>query len=139
MGELYLSFLSLDKLKKMTTTKNHDRISSEHKTEIQDEARRVGLLLKEYDSLWTEQGCSSARRSSRLSRKPPPVKEAQTTSTSLTSDPVKNPRLTKNQVQETSDRRKELRRHSPPLYNQRHCGQKSYDPNHVRTKDPKRV
>ena len=54
--ELYLSFLSLDKLKKMTTTKNNDRISSEQKKEIQDEARRVRLFLKEYDSLWTEQG-----------------------------------------------------------------------------------
>jgi len=26
------------------------------------------------------------------------------------------------------------RRHSPPLYNHRYCGQKSHDPNHVRTK-----
>jgi len=95
--ELYLSFLRLDKLKKKTKTKNKDRISSEQKKEIQDEARRVGLLLKEYDSLWTEQGCSSARRSSGLSRKTPPAKEAQvtSTSTSLTSDPVKNPRPTK--------------------------------------------
>jgi hypothetical protein len=55
-SELYLSFLLLDKLKKMTTTKNNDRISRDHKKDIQDEARRVGLLLQEYDSLWTEQG-----------------------------------------------------------------------------------
>jgi hypothetical protein len=68
--ELYLSFLRLDKLKKKTMTKNNDRISSEQKKEIQDEARRVGLLLKEYGSLWTEQGWSSARKSSGLSRKP---------------------------------------------------------------------
>jgi hypothetical protein len=61
--------------------------------EIKDEARCVGLSLKEYDSLWTEQGWSSARKSSGLSRKTPPAKEAQTTSTS-TSDPVKNPRPT---------------------------------------------
>jgi len=90
--ESYLSFLRLDKLKKMTTTKNNDQ-----KKEIQDEARRVGLLLKEYDSLWTEKGWSSARKSSGLSRKTLPTKEAQTTSisTSLTSDPVRNPRLTK--------------------------------------------
>jgi hypothetical protein len=54
--ELYSSFLRLDKLKKMTTTKNNDKISSDQKKDIQDEARRVGLLLKEYDSLWTEQG-----------------------------------------------------------------------------------
>jgi hypothetical protein len=86
--ELYLSFLRLDKLKKMTTIKNNDQ------KEIQDEARRVGLLLKEYDSLWTEQGWLSARKSSGLSRKTPPAKEAQTTSTS-TSDPVKDPRPTK--------------------------------------------
>jgi hypothetical protein len=66
--ELYLSILRLDMLKKMTTTKNNDRISSEQKKEIQDEARRVGLLVKEYDSLWTEQGCSSAGKSSGLSR-----------------------------------------------------------------------
>jgi hypothetical protein len=78
--ELDLSFLRLDKLKKKTTTKNNDRISSEQKKEIQDEARRVGLLLKECDSLWTEQGCSSARKSSGLS--------LTSTSTSLTSDPV---------------------------------------------------
>jgi hypothetical protein len=95
--ELYLSFLRLDKLKKKTTTKNNDRISREQKKEIQDETKRVGLLLKEYDSLWTEQGWSSARRSSGLSRKTPPAKEAQATSTltSLTSDPVKNPKATK--------------------------------------------
>ena len=90
--ELYLSFLRLDKLKKMTTIKNNDQISSDQKKETQHEARRVGLLLKEYDSLWTEQGWSSARKSSGLSRKTPPAKEAQTTSTS---DPVKNPRTTK--------------------------------------------
>jgi len=90
--ELYLSFLRIDKLKKKTTTKNNDRISSEQKKEIQDESRRVGLLLKVYDSLWTEQGCSSARKSSGLSRKTPPAKEAQKISTSWTSDPVKNPR-----------------------------------------------
>jgi len=60
---LYLSFLRLDKLKKMTTIKNTDKISSDQKKEIQDEARRrVGLLLKENDSLWTEQGWSSARK-----------------------------------------------------------------------------
>jgi len=87
--ELYLSFLRLDKLKKMTTIKNNDQ-----KKEMQDEARGVGLLVKEYDSLWTEQGWSSARKSSGLSRRTPPAKEAQTTSTS-TSDPVKNPRPTK--------------------------------------------
>jgi hypothetical protein len=95
--ELYSSFLRLNKLKKMTTTKKNDKISSDQKKEIQDEARCVGLLLKEYDNLWTEQGWSSARKSSGLSRKTPPAKEAQTTSTStsLTSDPVKNPRPTK--------------------------------------------
>ena len=49
--ELYLSFLRLDKLKKKTKTKNKDRISSEQKKEIQDEARRAGLSLKEYDSI----------------------------------------------------------------------------------------
>ena len=92
--ELYSSFLRLDKLKKMTTIKNNDQISSDQKKEIQDEARRVRLLLKEYDSLWMEQGWSSARKSSGLSRKTPPAKEAQRTST-LTSDPVKNPRPTK--------------------------------------------
>ena len=92
--ELYSSFLRLDKLKKMTTIKNNDQISSDQKKEIQDEARRVRLLLKEYDSLWTEQGWSSPRKSSGLSRKTPPAKEEQTTSTS-TSDPVKNPRPTK--------------------------------------------
>jgi len=92
--ELYLSFLRLCKLKKMTSIKNNDQISSDQKKEIQDEARRVGLLLKECDSLWTEQGWSSARKSSGLSRKTPPAKEAQTTSTS-TSDPVKDPRPTK--------------------------------------------
>jgi len=74
--ELYLRSLRLDKLKKKTTTKNNDRISCEQKKEIQGEARRVGLLLKEYDSLWTEQGRSSARKSSGLSRKTPPAKEA---------------------------------------------------------------
>ena len=52
--ELYFSFLRLDKLNKKTTTKNNDRISSEQKKEIQEEARHVGLFLKEYDSLWTE-------------------------------------------------------------------------------------
>jgi len=95
--ERYLSFLRLGKLKKKTMTKNNDRISSEQKKEIQDEAGRLGLLLKEYDRLWTEQGWSSARKSSGLSRKTPPAKEAQTTSTStsLTSDPVKNSRPTK--------------------------------------------
>ena len=46
-GEMYSSFLRLGKLKEMTTTKNSDRISSEQKKEIQDETRRVGLLLKE--------------------------------------------------------------------------------------------
>ena len=35
-GELYLSFLRLNKLKKMRTTKNNDRISSDQKKEIQD-------------------------------------------------------------------------------------------------------
>jgi hypothetical protein len=54
--ELDLSLLRLDKLKKMTTIKNNDQISSDQKKEIQDEARRVRLFLKEYDSLWTEQG-----------------------------------------------------------------------------------
>jgi hypothetical protein len=88
--ELYLSFLRLDNLKKMTTTKKNDQ-----KKEIQDEARRVGLLLKEYDSLWTEQGWSSARKSSGLSRKTPPAKEAETTSTSLTSDPSRTQDQTK--------------------------------------------
>jgi hypothetical protein len=86
----------LDKLKKRTTTKNNDRICSEQKKEIQDEPRRVGLLLKECDSLWTEEVWSSARKSAGLSRKTPSAKEAQTTSTStstpLTSDPVKNTR-----------------------------------------------
>ena len=43
---------------------------------LKDEARRVGLLLKEYDSLWMEQGWSSARKSSGLSRKTPPAKDA---------------------------------------------------------------
>jgi hypothetical protein len=52
-------------------------------------------LLKEYDSLWTEQGWSSARKSSGLSRKTASAKEVQTTSTPLTSDPVKNTRPTK--------------------------------------------
>ena len=52
--EIYLSFLRLDKLKKMTTTKNNDTISSDQKKEIQEETRRVELLLKKYDSLWTE-------------------------------------------------------------------------------------
>jgi hypothetical protein len=37
----------VDKLKKITTTKNNDRISSDQKKEIQEEARHVGLLLKE--------------------------------------------------------------------------------------------
>jgi hypothetical protein len=41
------------KLKKLARTKNNEKISSEQKKEIQDEARRVGLLLKEYESLWT--------------------------------------------------------------------------------------
>jgi hypothetical protein len=52
--ELYLSFLRLDKLKKMTTSKNDDQISSDQKKEIQDEARRVGLLLKEYEARASE-------------------------------------------------------------------------------------
>jgi hypothetical protein len=39
--ELYLSFLRLDKVKKMTTTRNNDRISSEQKKEIQHEARTL--------------------------------------------------------------------------------------------------
>jgi hypothetical protein len=73
--ELYLSFLRLDKLEKMTTIKNNDQISSDQKKEIQDEARRVRLLLKEYDSLWTEKGWSSARKSSGLSRKTPSAKD----------------------------------------------------------------
>jgi hypothetical protein len=85
--ELYSSFLRLDKLKKMTTTKNNDKISSDQKKEIQDEARRVELLLNEYDSLWMEQGWSRARSKA--------GQEAQATSTSLTSDPVKIPRPTK--------------------------------------------
>jgi len=95
--EINLIFLRLDKLKKKTTTKNNDRISSEQKKEIQDEARRAGLSLKEYDSLSTEQGWSSARKGSGLSRKTPAAKEAQTTLTStfLTSDPFKNSRPTK--------------------------------------------
>jgi hypothetical protein len=38
--------------------------------------------LKECDNLWTEQGWSSSRKSPGLSRNTPPVKEAQTTSTS---------------------------------------------------------
>ena len=80
--ELYLGFLRLDMLKKMTTTKNNDRISSDQKKEIQDVARREGLLLKDFDSLWTEQGWSSARKSSGLSRRTPPAKDAQMTSTS---------------------------------------------------------
>jgi hypothetical protein len=42
--EHYSSFLRLDKLKKMTTTKNNDKISGSQKNAIQDEARRVGLL-----------------------------------------------------------------------------------------------
>jgi hypothetical protein len=129
--ELYLSFLRLDKLKKKTTTKNNDRISSDQKKEIQDEARRVGLLLKEYDSLWTEQGWSSGRKSSGLSRKTPPTKEAQTasTSTSLTSDPVKNPRPTKTKSRKTqTDVGNSDDIPSSPLTNA-HCGQKSHDPN----------
>ena len=69
-------------------------ISSDHKQEIQYDARRVEISQDEYDSLWTEQGWSSPRKSSGLSRKTPPAKEEQTTSTS-TSDPVKNPRPTK--------------------------------------------
>jgi hypothetical protein len=97
--ELYLSFLRLDKLKKkkQTTNNSNNRISSEQKKETHDDTRRVGLLLKEYDSLWTEQGWSSARKRLGLSKKTPPAKEAQMTSTStcLTSDPVKNPRPTK--------------------------------------------
>jgi len=95
--ELYSSFLRLYKLKKKPTTKNNDRISSEQKKEIQDESRRLRLLMKEYDIFWTEQGWSSARKNSGLSRKTPPAKEAQTTSTStsLTSDTVKNPRPAK--------------------------------------------
>jgi hypothetical protein len=90
--ELYSSCLRLDKVKKMTTTKNNDKISSDQKKEIQGEARRVGLLLKQYDSFWTEQGWSSARKSSGLSKKTSP-KEAQTTSPS-TSGSYKKPRPT---------------------------------------------
>jgi hypothetical protein len=52
--ELYSSFLRLDKLKKMTTTKDKDKISRDQKQGIQDEARRVELLLKKYDIFWTE-------------------------------------------------------------------------------------
>jgi len=48
--------------------------------------------------------------------------------------PRQEPKNNQNQVQETSERRRELRRHSPPLNNQRPCGQKSYDPKHVSTK-----
>jgi hypothetical protein len=70
------------------SSSNEDAAVCEHEQppsddeEIQDEARRVGLLLKENDGLWTEQGWSSARKSSGLSRKTPPAREAQTTSTS---------------------------------------------------------
>jgi hypothetical protein len=38
----------------MTTSKNNDKFSSDQKKEIQDEARRVGPLLKKYDSLGME-------------------------------------------------------------------------------------
>ena len=48
--------------------------------------------------------------------------------------PRQEPKTNQNQVQEISDRRRELRRHSPPLYNQGHYRQKSHNPNHVRTK-----
>ena len=128
--ELYFSFLRLDNLKKITTTK-----TKEKKKEIQDEARRVGLLLKEYDSLRTEQGWSSARKSSGLSKTTPPAKEVQTTSLdAFDVGPRQEHKTNRNQVQETSDRGRDLRRHSFSLYNQRHCGQKSYDPTHGRTK-----
>jgi len=111
----------------MTTTKKNDQ-----KKEIQDKARRVGLLLKEYDSLWTEQGWSSAR-----------TLQEDTSRERGTDDldldvfdvrPRQEPQTNQNQVQETSDRHRQLRRHLPPLLYQRHCGQKSHDPNHVRTK-----
>jgi|NOAtaT_7_FD_contig_41_7415040_length_354_multi_4_in_0_out_0_1 hypothetical protein len=69
----------------MTTTNKNDKISSDYKKEIQKEARRVALLLKQCDSLWMEQGWSSAQKSSELSWKTPPAKEAQTTSTSESS------------------------------------------------------
>jgi len=73
--------------------------------------------------------------SSGSSRKTPPAKEAQTTSTSmsLTSDPIENARPNKaksrkpqNDVGNSDD--------IPALRCQRHCGQESHDPKHVRTK-----
>jgi hypothetical protein len=87
--ELYSSLVGLDKLKKTTTTKTRTRYPAT--------TRHVGLLLKKYDSLLTEQGWSNTRESSGLFRKTPPAKEAQTTSTSmsLTPDSVKNPRTSK--------------------------------------------
>ena len=61
------------------------------------------LLLKEHDSLWKEQGWSSARKSLGLSRKTPPAKEGQTTSTSrsLRSASYKKSRPTKTKSRST--------------------------------------
>ena len=109
--ELYLSFLRLRKLEKMTMTKNNDRISSDQKKEIQEEARHVGLLLKEYDSLCTEQGWS------RCSEKLRTLQE-DTSSERGTDDldldvfdvrPRQDLKTNQNQVQEASDRRSKLR------------------------------
>jgi len=102
--EPYLSFLRLEKLKKKTTTRNNDRISSEQKKEIQDEARRVGLLLKEYDSLWTlQEDTSSKDTSSKRGTDDIDIFDVR---------PRQEPKTNQNQVQETSNRRRELRRNS---------------------------
>jgi len=56
---------------------------SEQKKEIQDEARRVEVLLDEYNSLWTGHSWPSARKTPGLSKKSNEVKDVQTTSSSM--------------------------------------------------------
>jgi hypothetical protein len=51
--ELYLSFLRLDKLKKMTMTKNNEKISSNQKKKIQDE-NSIEYGLRIFCSHWPE-------------------------------------------------------------------------------------
>ena len=97
-SELYSSFLRLEKLKKVMTTKNNEKISSDQK-ECSEKLR-------------TLQGDTYSERG-------PDDLDLDV----LDVRPRQEPKTNKSQVQESSDRRRKLQRHPPPLYCQRHCGQ----------------
>jgi hypothetical protein len=131
--ELYCSFLRLANLKKTKTTKNENKIfPSDQKEEIPDEARRVELLLDEYDSLWTEEGWPRARKPSELSKKTTEVEKVQTSSNSMfpTSDPYTKSRPTKIKSSRPQTDVVRTDEFLPLLTNPCDilCGQKSRDP-----------